>query len=722
MIKKFGLTFGGLHQKIVNVVLLFVIAIVIGYVSVMIYQARNLTKIVKETDVQQQASLQTITDSSTDNVLRTFMVNLTEMEAQNVNALFDEVCGDVTVLQTAAQDLFAHADAYSAGQVHYPDPAKNGSVSVQFLHSEGVDVKKSDTPGLIANLGQLMTVVYTSSDCIDGCYIGTPDGMLLYVNDRSGEYVDENGKPMETLNVTDRDWYRGAAETGALYVTGIIEDASTELPTLSCAAPVYSGGKLVAVVGADIFLSSLIEYMDHTKAYGGFACIVDENGELLLSSQMQDGETLDTGKLAPEELASLQAFVSRSLKENTDLTTLNIGDHAYYLAGVPIEKLGWAVISGIDRDVTREPLTRMLAENDAINADARAAFQTGVTHSQQTMLILTVVLLALAVITASAVATRIVKPVEHMTRQIADIRSSDFRFEMEPIYRTKDEVEVLAEAFEDLSERMKQYVEEITSITKEKERISMELELAQKIQANMLPNIFPPFPDRPEFEIYASMSPAKEVGGDFYDFFLIDENHLGIVMADVSGKGVPAALFMMMAKILVNNFANLGGSPAQVLERTNAALCKNNAYRMFVTIWLGVMEISTGRITAANAGHEYPILRGADGCFELFKEKHGFVLGSIRGMKYKDYEFTLEPGMTLFLYTDGVPESTNADGEMFGIDRLLKTLNQSPDAAPPQLIGNIHAALNAFVGEAAQFDDTTMLALHIPKPQDQAQN
>jgi sigma-B regulation protein RsbU (phosphoserine phosphatase) len=186
-----------------------------------------------------------------------------------------------------------------------------------------------------------------------------------------------------------------------------------------------------------------------------------------------------------------------------------------------------------------------------------------------------------------------------------------------------------------------------------------------------------------------------------------------MVMADVSGKGVPAALFMMMSKILVNNFAMMGGSPAKVLEQVNSQICKNNDEEMFVTVWFGVLEISTGKITAANAGHEYPMLKKADGSFELFKDKHGFVIGGMDGMKYKEYEFTLERGGTLFLYTDGVAEATNAKNELFGTERMLEALNADPNAAPKILLENMKNAVDEFVGDAPQFDDLTMLGVKL---------
>ena len=253
-------------------------------------------------------------------------------------------------------------------------------------------------------------------------------------------------------------------------------------------------------------------------------------------------------------------------------------------------------------------------------------------------------------------------------------------------------------------------------------RIESELSLATRIQAAMLPHVFPAFPSRKEIDIYASMDPAKEVGGDFYDFFLIDEDHLCMVMADVSGKGIPAALFMMVSKIIVQSCAMLGRSPAQILSKTNEAICSNNEAQMFVTVWLGILELSTGRLTAANAGHEYPALRRADGLYEIYKDKHGFIVGGMDGVRYREYELSLSPGDRLFLYTDGVPEAMDAENRLFGTERMLAALNEMPEAAPAQVLGNVRRAVDAFVKDAEQFDDLTMLCLEYKGAANKANN
>ncbi len=248
-------------------------------------------------------------------------------------------------------------------------------------------------------------------------------------------------------------------------------------------------------------------------------------------------------------------------------------------------------------------------------------------------------------------------------------------------------------------------------LTKSRARIETELEMATQIQAGMLPGITPLFSNNERFDIFATMDPAREVGGDFYDFFLIDDDHLALVVADVSGKGVPAALFMMAAKSIIASNTMMGYSPAKVLEMTNEAICLSNPQEMFVTVWLGILDLGTGLLTASNAGHEYPAIKKGDR-FELYKDKHGFVLGGMEGVKYTDYTLQLEEGDKLFLYTDGVPEATDQRLELFGTERMLRALNLNPSAPPRIILRNLQHTVGQFVGQAEQFDDFTMLCLY----------
>ncbi len=278
--------------------------------------------------------------------------------------------------------------------------------------------------------------------------------------------------------------------------------------------------------------------------------------------------------------------------------------------------------------------------------------------------------------------------------------------------RTGDEIENLALTMADMENDLADYEKNLAEITKEKERVGAELALAQRIQADMLPNVFPAFPERKDFDIYASMTPAKEVGGDFYDFFLTDEDHLCIVIADVSGKGVPAALFMMMTMIMIQNNAMSGKSPGEVLRSVNDQICSNNREEMFVTVWLGKLDLRTGVLVWANAGHEYPVFKDAYGSFEFDRSRHGIVIGAFPDRHYEEFEKTLSSGSKLFVYTDGVPEAKREDGDMFELHRILKALVGSEDGTPKEIVGSVASAINEFVSNDPQFDDITMLCVH----------
>ena len=249
----------------------------------------------------------------------------------------------------------------------------------------------------------------------------------------------------------------------------------------------------------------------------------------------------------------------------------------------------------------------------------------------------------------------------------------------------------------------------VVSMISELDRLDNELKLAADIQINMLPMNFPPFPGRTEFSLYASMTPAKLVGGDFYDFFLIDDDHLALVIADVSGKGVPAALFMMVSKTLIKNQLMTGCDPAAALGQVNQQLSDRNSSMMFVTVWLAVLEISTGKGLACNAGHEKPALLRSGGMFELLTYKHDPIVGVRKKMQFHLREFEMHPGDCLFVYTDGVPEANNAAGKMFGEEQLLIALNREPGADPEELIRHVHGEVDRFADNAPQFDDITML-------------
>ena len=329
---------------------------------------------------------------------------------------------------------------------------------------------------------------------------------------------------------------------------------------------------------------------------------------------------------------------------------------------------------------------------------------------------ITVVILVVLIILMSRI---IISPINSLARATTSFMSDKEKHGGENVQsaisklhiHTGDEIEYLCDAIKQMEKEINDYIENLTVVTAEKERMGAELNVATEIQASMLPSIFPAFPEREEFDIYASMDPAKEVGGDFYDFFMIDEDHLALVIADVSGKGVPAALFMVIAKTLLKNSALNGSSPKEILEKVNDQLCENNEAEMFVTVWFGILTISTGNLVCANAGHEYPAIRRAGGEYELFHDKHGFVLAGMEGVRYREYELNRCPGDMLFVYTDGVAEATNSQDELFGTDRMLEALNHGKELGCEKLLETVRTKIDGFVKTAPQFDDITMLSL-----------
>jgi sigma-B regulation protein RsbU (phosphoserine phosphatase) len=713
MKKILGLTYGGLQKKLVRLVLAIVIATVGLFALAALWQSRMLTSIVEETRVEQQEAISRTSDEIMSAMLEKSFVQSSGLYASLADNDFSEIVKNVYMLQSMAEGLLQNGGTLAPAELELPDLSQDGTASAMVSCEDGVDYTQSEYLGLIAHLKNPMIAMVANSDKINACYIGLADGTHYAVDLNTVDKYDENGE-LIPFPVRERPWYRGAVEAGKLYLTGIETDAFSGELTITCSIPLKVNGKIVGVAGADIFLDNMDDFVESSSEKEGYRFVINQEGQVILAPKNNElfsaemaSQATDLRESSNRELA---AFVAETLLRPTKLTTVSIDGTDYYMAGAPMPSVGWAVISVIRRDITEMPEQQMLTEYDEINDAATGTFRSKGARTMRTLLLLILLVAGLSVAAALAESRRIVKPIEEMTKDIYASGSTGEPFGMKDIYRTDDEIELLAESFAELSWKVRQYIRDITEITKEKERVSTELHMANRIQASMLPSVFPAYPERGEFDIYASMDPAREVGGDFYDFFLIDNDHLCIVMADVSGKGVPAALFMMISKVILQSCAMLGKSAAEILTKTNEAICSSNPEEMFVTVWLGILEISTGRLTAANAGHEYPAML-KDGRFCLMKDRHGLVIGGMPTVRYKEYEIQMEPGDKLFVYTDGVPEATNDEGEMFGLEEMLTALNREPQGTTDQILKNVRMAVDDFADGAEQFDDITMLCL-----------
>lgn len=345
--------------------------------------------------------------------------------------------------------------------------------------------------------------------------------------------------------------------------------------------------------------------------------------------------------------------------------------------------------------------------------DTRAMLANSLSHIQIKAIVL--VLLCMLIIVA-AFNRLTIRPIQKLQKAIQgfteDKDVDSMKASIKPVI-SENEIGRLATDVSDLSVELVRYTLEATQLAAQSERLRAELDLATKIQENALPNLEPDYNSYSEFDLAASMDPAKEVGGDFFDFFFIDREHtqLALVVADVSGKGVPAAMFMMTAMSKLRADIKLYGEPAKGLEKVNNELCRNNDEGMFLSAWVAIIDIKTGHMVHANAGHEYPAICRNGGEFELIKDKHDLVLAAMEDMPYHNYELDLKPGDFIFCYTDGVPEATTKENEQFGMDRMVEALNIDKTASSDQMLKNVRKAVDDFVGDADQFDDLTMLGI-----------
>ena len=326
-------------------------------------------------------------------------------------------------------------------------------------------------------------------------------------------------------------------------------------------------------------------------------------------------------------------------------------------------------------------------------------------------IVIAVVMLLAILIFFFFIKKMMINPIKKLTLATENIVSEiESEKPLEIGVRTHDELEELSHSFERMTAELKSYINRLSLLMSEKQKLAAELDVASKIQNSMLPTLSGTFDNNEKFDLFASMVPAKEVGGDFFDFFEIDDDHIALVVADVSGKGVPAALFMAKSISIVRSVTVPGMSPADILTRVNELLLERNNEDYFVTMWMGIYDVSTGMMSCTNAGHEYPIIKHRGGEFELYKDKHGMVLGEIEGIKYKNYELSLDTGDILFVYSDGIPEATDSSNEMFGTQRTVEVLNSVSDEKDLSLLaGKLKKSINDFVREAPQFDDMTML-------------
>lgn len=611
--------------------------------------------------------------------------------------------------------LYENEEDYAPHDVKEPVKENAGEISVQMLHSADTDMEDPEIireAALVGNIDDTLYSIHKNAPNIAANYIATKSGITILADRIANQKFGEDGEVMP-FEASQRPWYQGAMETQNAYFTDVVQDAHTGVDAVMCAAPFYKGEECMGIAGAGMYLSDLRDVvLEANVGQEGYACIINGDGHILFSTSNQGILTMEEDGDTPDVRTTTDGELKRALEAACEgkrgVSPVIFRDVNYYVAYSPIETMGWSFFTVINRDKVLSPTVRICEAIDETEQQITEGIDEYIVGIFILFCLMGIIIFVLLLLAAGWLSGRVVKPIKRLTKCVKEIEGDHLAFKWE--YKTHDETSILAEAFVQMTDKMRRYIEDITKITAEKERIGAELDVAAKIQADMLPKIFPPFPERSEFDIYATMEPAKEVGGDFYDFFLIDEDHLGIVIADVSSKGVPAALFMMISKTLIKNHAMDGESLNDVFYTVNNQLCEGNEEGMFVTAWMAVLTISTGQLEYINAGHN-PQLMSVDGKFDWIVAEPEFVLAGIEGIRYKSCVGQMQHGEKLFLYTDGLSEAQNAAGELYGEKRLIESLNRHFSLPLKEMMQAVRADIDAFVGDAEQFDDMTMVVL-----------
>ena len=440
------------------------------------------------------------------------------------------------------------------------------------------------------------------------------------------------------------------------------------------------------------YLFALKEGAELTDIY--VYVLTDDGGMIIWDTASGPGETLLGEKLEGDE--TYYEYLAEGLKKEYEVFFVYPDGNRSVDSYVPLY------------DSSGEAVAVVCAERPAF--DFKGAIKQ---YLYSIILVAACVSAVMTLIAYVFVKKRLIYPVKVLTDSVEDmVENIESDRQVSIDIDTNDELETLAEAFMKMDVDLKQYIDRLETATAEKERVEAELDLAARIQSSMLPNAFPPFPDKREFDLSATMEAAREVAGDFYDYLLVDDDHLALVIADVSGKGISAALFMAIARTLIKTQTEQGvQDPGEIFTRVNEKLREVNRESMFVTAWLGILELSTGKLMYVNAGHEYPAIQRAGGLFSIEEDVHCAPLASFKRATYKSGSFMLGPGDALYLYTDGVAEANITVEELFGYKRMLDALNKDPDADPETINANVKTAVSDFVKDAPQFDDITMLCL-----------
>lgn len=688
-----------------------------------IYDTRELTLSIGNEIIFQAA------ENSQEALIQRAKLALEQTAFDKANEL-DENLGkvkkDVIILSNMMTNIASNPEEYHSRNIFEPSKNDIDKITAQLLFSSEVVDKSSpilrQEIGLTANIQDFLIQINTNSNVIISSYVASKNGFTIMVDRFAGRKFKNSDIKPDFYNATSRPWYIQAKKEDKTIFTDIVIDALGGGPCIICATPYYANGQFAGVVGMGTFLDNINEIILNTKiGDNGFGFVINKQGQIIASPHTTGD--LITGinnikDLRQSTNISLADAVQKIINEKAGLTEANIDGKDYYLAYAPMKNTDWYFVTAMEVDTVIAPAKETHENIINIATEYMDNLSEKTKMTVIGMIISISILLFFITYIGWSLANYLTKPIRQLSKGVQQIAMGNFNGKLN--IHTGDEIESLAISFNAMTTELQTYIKNLEQITAEKERIATELNVATNIQKNMLPCIFPPYPDRKDFDIYAVMYPAKEVGGDFYDFYLLDENHLVITIADVSDKGIPAAMFMVITKTILKNFAMSMTSPddfSAVVQCANRQLCENNEEMMFVTVFMGMLDLKTGKFIYVNAGHTPPMIRHKhkdDSTFEYLPVEKNCVLGINEEAQFKQQEVYLKQGDELFLYTDGVTEAINKEKKLYSIERLYSNLNKINQKSSCQdILRDVKLSIDEFAQGMYQSDDITMLAIKL---------
>ena len=701
-----------IRRKVSVMVMLIaaIVAVLVGGLG--IYHMQIIRSTVLAEEVELGDTVSELSRSALQNQVLEDIENIVQTNAQLTDAKLSVFDNAVSHLARAIHNQYVRTrddpEKYPGNEILPPNDKDCGTYTMQRTLAARA-VTPEDIQGDMAALSYmepiLNAIITENSDMISTIYIGTESGLLVsYDLVNYGGPYDGSGEYYYYFTAA---WYENGKNATDAFFTETYFDSFNRGLVVTCAAPFTDAdGNFAGVVGMDILITDLVDSVVKTSVgEGSKAFLLDKDGNILAYPGMDyTSDTLHNFyNIAPQSAAD-------DITSGDSGITFSDGDYIVYY---PISTSSWSFAVYIPASLVNGPGEYIRTEIESSTDNTLLLIDDDVLYSILHLFAIIAAVLVLALVVSYYFSRRLTDPILKLQKDVKKMSSGDLKHRVSNT--SNDEVGDLADAFNDMAGSLDNYINDLTHVTAEKERISTELNVATQIQASMLPQIFPDFCDKEQFRIYATMNPAKEVGGDFYDFFMVDETHLAFVMADVSGKGVPAALFMVIGKTLIKDHTTPGRDLAEVFTEVNSLLCQSNSEDLFITAFEAVLDLESGELRYVNAGHEIPFIAPAGEPYKPYKISAGFVLAGMDGVRYRSGSLVMNDGDRIFQYTDGVTEATSSSNELYGMERLEKVLSDNTSCSPLDLLPKVKEDIDAFVGDAPQFDDITMLCLEYHK-------